>query len=684
MNPARWRSQNAAWLALRLEQLRLQMQRAAAERQVNPNLAWLVAQSDTCPERAATPADQQLAAVGRELTRLETDDPQFTPALRLVAQIIGLSELEQAIMLLAAAPALDGAFASACAELQTVAHQDCPTAQLALSLFVEREQRLIAADCLMPTRPLRRLRLIDMAEDPDEPVLLRRLGADERLIDYLRGVNHPDERLQPYLTALPPLVASEPAESAATQIAAIVEGQFESWPTVNLVAGTDGVALDAIQIACQTLGTEPCQLDITAFAHFESADRRLLTSLLAREALLASLAVVVDARAAADGTTAAAVEELIRTLAAPLFLVSAEQWATPAPDVQAVNVGRVTRVQQVTLWRRTLAEHAHSVNGEVDAIAQQFDFTPGAIADAVRRAASRSGGMITGVDLWDACRDQRGAGLDQLAHRIEPHFGWDDIVVTKTAREQLHELAAQVRNRTIVYENWGFATQFGRGRGITALFAGVSGTGKTMAAEILAGHLRLTLDRIDLAGVVSKYIGETEKNLRRVFDAAERSGTILMFDEADALFGTRTEVRDSHDRYANLEINYLLQRMEDYSGLAILATNKRSALDSAFLRRLRFIVDFAFPDAAERRQIWERVLPPGAERGELNYGQLARLEIAGGNIRSIAVNSAFLAASEDSPIEMSHLVRAAAREYAKLKRPLSAAEFGEWLSLVPA
>jgi SpoVK/Ycf46/Vps4 family AAA+-type ATPase len=199
-----------------------------------------------------------------------------------------------------------------------------------------------------------------------------------------------------------------------------------------------------------------------------------------------------------------------------------------------------------------------------------------------------------------------------------------------------------------------------------------------MAAEILAAHLELDLYRIDLAGVVSKYIGETEKNLRRVFAAAERSGAILFFDEADALFGTRTEVRDSHDRYANVEINYLLQRMEDYTGLAILATNRRAALDGAFLRRLRFAIDFPFPGPDDRRQIWERVFPPQAALDGIEYALLSRLELTGGSIRSIAINAAFLAAAEQAPIRMPHLGRAAMREYTKLSKPISAAEFGAY------
>jgi SpoVK/Ycf46/Vps4 family AAA+-type ATPase len=235
-----------------------------------------------------------------------------------------------------------------------------------------------------------------------------------------------------------------------------------------------------------------------------------------------------------------------------------------------------------------------------------------------------------------------------------------------------------------VYETWGFGRRLGPGRGNSARFPGPRGTAKTMAAEILAGALRLDLYRVDLAGVVSKYIGETEKNLRRVFEAAERSGAILCFDEADALFGKRSEVKDSHDRYANIEVDYLLQRMEDYRGLAVLTTNRKAALDRAFLRRLRFLVEFPFPDADLRRRIWQRSFPPEAPVGDLDWGALARLEISGGNIRNIALNAAFLAARDDAEIGLEHVLHAARREYAKTDKLTDPAEFGAAAGLVPA
>src|SRR5438128_8734283 len=204
-----------------------------------------------------------------------------------------------------------------------------------------------------------------------------------------------------------------------------------------------------------------------------------------------------------------------------------------------------------------------------------------------------------------------------------------------------------------------------RGLGISALFAGDSGTGKTMAAEVIANELRLNLYRIDLSAVVSKYIGETEKNLRRLFDAAEDGGAILFFDEADALFGKRSEIKDSHDRYANIEVNYLLQRMESYRGLAVLATNMKSALDPAFLRRIRFVINFPFPDAEQRAAIWQRIFPPHTPTEGLDIGKLARLNVAGGNIRNIALNAAFLAAHAGEPVRMTYILRSTRSEYGK-------------------
>ena len=322
------------------------------------------------------------------------------------------------------------------------------------------------------------------------------------------------------------------------------------------------------------------------------------------------------------------------------------------------------------------------MNGHAEAVAEHFQFGQEmmvkTVSAAAARARMRSAGQeitVTEEDVWEACREQSSWELRQLAQVIEPSFTWDDIVLPAEVLAQLRDISSQVAYRAKVYRHWGFGAKVSRGLGISALFSGVSGTGKTMAAEVLARHLRLDLYRVDLAGVVSKYIGETEKNLKKIFDAAERSGAILFFDEADALFGKRTEVKDSRDRFANIEVNYLLQRMESFNGLSILATNRKADIDRAFLRRLRFLVDFPFPDTMQRMRIWHKSFPAGAPLAELDYDALARLEIPGGNIRNIALSAAFLAAERNTPISMDLLMQAARREYTKMEKMMGDMEF---------
>ena len=281
--------------------------------------------------------------------------------------------------------------------------------------------------------------------------------------------------------------------------------------------------------------------------------------------------------------------------------------------------------------------------------------------------------------LWDYCRSQARPQLDDLAQRIEAMATWDDLVLPEREKHILRDISLHVRQRAKVYQEWGFAGKGGKGLGISALFSGASGTGKTMAAEVLAHELKLDLYRIDLSAVVSKYIGETEKNLRRIFDAAETSGAILLFDEADALFGKRTQVKDSHDRHANVEVSYLLQRMEAYQGLAILTTNLKESLDQAFLRRLRFAIKFPFPDAAARSQIWQRIFPTKTPTNKLDFNKLGCLNVAGGNIRNIALNAAFVAADAGEAVMMKHILQAAKSECVKLERSLTDVEIRGWV-----
>jgi SpoVK/Ycf46/Vps4 family AAA+-type ATPase len=289
------------------------------------------------------------------------------------------------------------------------------------------------------------------------------------------------------------------------------------------------------------------------------------------------------------------------------------------------------------------------------------------------------GGRVTLADLNAACRLQSSPKLAALAKKIEPHYAWADIVLPTDRLAQLREICDQVRFRARVHEDWGFGRKLALGKGLAVLFAGPSGTGKTMAAEIIAGELGLDLYKIDLALVVSKYIGETEKNLARIFAEAEASNAILFFDEADALFGKRGEVGDAHDRYANLEVAYLLQRIEEYEGITILATNLRKNMDDAFVRRMQFIVEFPFPSERDRLRIWEQVWPASLPRDPaLDLAFMARrCEIAGGNIRNVALAAAFLAAADGGVVTNQHLARATRREYQKMGKVVGEGEFGE-------
>ncbi len=681
-----WRRENAAWLRLALRRLRLRLYEYALLRAPNGERAadWIVAADDV--ELSVTPGSELEARAQRLAQEMRDQEQRLraqgqVPTLVAVAELAGLDSFERELLLLAAAPALDGAFATAYAQLHGDSRRSHASLQLALSLHVpDAAERLLAGDRLLPMRPLRALGLIDVDDDSREPLLLRALRVDDRMADFLRGANRVDARIDALLEPLATSAQTEAQNSAAVDVLARIGAAPGRWATINLIGELERGAAGAVLTACASLELRPQLLDVARLALLAPGERDKYLNLLGREALLANLALVVDgASIAGQPEGQAVVDELITSVSATLFVVSRERW--PARDPLAcVHVTAPTREEQRGLWKSALNGHALDLEVEVDAIVQQFNFSGPAIADVVARAGARAG-AITGPDLWRACREQMSPALEEFAHKLAPCFGWNDIVVGAEIRAQLQELAAQVEQRGRVYDTWGFGAGLARGRGISALFAGPSGTGKTMAAEILAAHLHLDIYRIDLAGVVSKYIGETEKNLRKVFDAAEHSGAILFFDEADSLFGTRTEVRDSHDRYANLEVNYLLQRMEDYSGLAILATNRRTALDPALLRRLRFVVDFPFPGPDERRQIWERAFPARAPTQDLQFSFLSKLDLSGGNIKSIAINAAFIAAEESAPIGMSSVMRAAAREYAKLSRPVNAAEFGDYLPL---
>jgi len=344
-------------------------------------------------------------------------------------------------------------------------------------------------------------------------------------------------------------------------------------------------------------------------------------------------------------------------------------------DLPAPDAGR-TRRALLTRWQRGAPAGARddaAIHVALDRAARQFHLGPAALDNILERVQAADPDERVEA-IWPAAREAARGGLDAIAQRIDTRASFEDVVLPAGQSALLREVARHVRQRERVYSEWGFGAKHQLGQGLVALFAGESGTGKTLAAEAIANDVRLDLYRIDLATLVSKYIGETEKNLKRLFDAAETSGAVLLFDEADALFGKRSEVKDSHDRYANIEVAYLLQRVEAYRGLAVLTTNMKSGLDRAFLRRIRFVVTFPFPDAAAREQIWRRQFPPDAPLGAIDFAKLARLNLSGGHIRSIAVNAAFKAADAGGCIDQEVLMAAAREEFAKLERPMNDVE----------
>ena len=557
-----------------------------------------------------------------------------------------------------------------------------PTGQLALAL-VDPADHAALRPLLGETATLRRCQLIHLHGDESAPPTSRPFHLDERLIDYIYGINRPDERLTPYLQPIEGGALTPDQQRLMEQvIAAVRAAAADGWPLINLVGLPDSGQREIAAGIGAALGIQVYRFDLVRL-RAEPITPALLR-LIERETLLLNLALLIEL----DDTPDPALRQFLDDLARrPLIfsLIASRDPITGPRTPLIVRLPRPDAVSSLSLWQQTLGGQTAAVADGLPLLVEQFDFGAQAMRQAAIQAqqqANLAGEPLAARHLWDASRDARASDLEQLAQRLIPAYTWDDLVVSPLVSGQLEEMAAQVAQRYTVYEDWGFSAHVSRGRGISALFSGPSGTGKTMAAEVLATHLGLALYRIDLASLFNKFVGETEKNIRQVFEAAERTGALLFFDEADALFGKRTDVRDSHDRFANIEINYLLQRMESYWGVVILATNRRTALDRAFLRRLRFVIDFAFPDADARRRLWLKAFPPATPLDKLDYARLAQLEIAGGSIRSIALNGAFLAAAQGSPVTMRHLMTAAHWEYLKIDKMETEAEFGEYLGRV--
>jgi AAA+ superfamily predicted ATPase len=599
---------------------------------------------------------------------------QPPPAIERLSRAFGLSRFERAILLLCAGVELDAGFARVVAAAQNDPRHNFPSFGLALAAFPEPHW-----SALSPAAPLRRWRLIEV--NATESLTTGRIRIEERVLHYLVGVAHLDDRLAGLVEIVAPPADLPPSQQ--TQVERIVRlwtSVTDSvWPAAQLCGDEPRSKRDVAASACAALDLELYAIHAHALpAHPVELDA--LVRLWQREAVLSGCGLLIDCHDtdAVDTARQTAVARLVEELCGVVFLSSRGRQRMFRRPTLTLDIAKPSAAEQRTLWKSGLGDAAGRLNGKLDMMGTQFNFDASAIRAVCASALESESPHELSVSLWESCRAQARPQLDGLAQRIAAAAGWDDLVLPEAQKQVLREIANHVRRRAQVYEEWGFAASSARGLGINALFAGPSGTGKTMAGEVLARELGLDLYRIDLSQVVSKYIGETEKNLRRVFDAADEGGAILLFDEADALFGKRSEVKDSHDRYANIEVSYLLQRMEAYRGLAILTTNLKNALDTAFLRRLRFIVRFPFPDAAQREEIWRRVFPAKTPTDSLDLGRLARLAVSGGDIRNIALGAAFLAAELGEPVCMRHLLQAAKNECQKLERPLNEADIGGW------
>ncbi|MFD9306726.1 AAA family ATPase [Streptomyces sp. NPDC060048] len=675
------------WARLRIIEERVR-QAVARRRAVDPDPDDPYRGQYLTPEAVARVLD---ARYGPALPALAPDGPPPGSPLDLLAARFALAPLDLDLLLVALAPDLDARFEQLYGYLNDDLTRRRPTVALALELC-GRTGVAAARLRLSPAAPLVAGGLLEVTE-PERPPLSRVLSVPDRVTAHLLGDASPDPRLAEVLGGADDDPAVDPAELHRA-VAAAGSGTGH----VHLRGGGHPVGLAAA--ALRACGLSPLALDAAALAHHARTVPELARA-AAREARLTGAGVLLgpveelpdkpDERARALRTLCAALRGI------PLFTYGASGWepAWAADTPVTLTVASPSPDRHVVRWRHAL-ERAAGERGEVGEVGEADALARSVAAhrldaeqlrraaDTAVRTAALDGRPVSPDDLRTAVRAQNGAGLARLARRVEPAVGWDDLVLAAPTHRRLRELAVRARHRDQVLGQWGMRPGGGRGRGVIALFAGSSGTGKTMSAEVVAADLGMDLYVVDLSTVVDKYVGETEKNLERIFTEASAVNAVLLFDEADAIFGKRSEVKDAHDKHANMESAYLLQRMESFDGIAILTTNLRANLDEAFTRRLDVVADFPVPDATQRLALWERCLGDRLPRADdLDLGFCAeRFELAGGSIRSCAVTAAYSAAASGEPVTMPQVVTAIAQEYRKLGRLLLEGEFGPYVDQV--
>jgi SpoVK/Ycf46/Vps4 family AAA+-type ATPase len=635
--------------------------------------------------------------MGQEIALLAAESLRRGISLRLLraARLFHLESFDAGCLLVCLAPEIDPRYERLYAYIQDDVTRRRPGVEFVFNLFYSTlDQKLELHRRFARQAPLLYWKLVHFIEDPSQPYPSlpgRFLRLDERLANYLLGSDEIDQKLIPWAGHAPVCHAMpEPILPAEFKIrlAALFRGIRQSG--ILYFQGPPGIGkLEAARALCRDAGQGLLVIDVEALASADAATFDDVIRRAAREALLLGAALYCKGFGALlPDDKRPAREKLLtelRSLDGLSFLAGEGAWEPSAhagvPFIR-IEFPRPAFAERLQIWASALPAAAE-IHLDLEPIAAKFRLTGSQIRDAASTAGSLAlwrdpeGARITADDLYGSCRLHSNQKLATLARKIKPRYGWDDIILPPDRSRHLREICNSVKHRVIVYEKWGFDNKLSLGKGLNILFAGPPGTGKTMAAEIMAGELGLDLYKIDLSSLVSKYIGETEKNLARIFSEAETSNAILFFDEADALFGKRSEVRDSHDRYANIEVGYLLQRMEEYEGVVILASNFRKNMDEAFVRRIHFTVEFPFPNEVDRRRIWESIWPKSAPLDAgVDLDLLAgRFELTGGSIKNIALAAAFLAAENGGVVNMPHLLHATRREYQKMGKVVGHAEF---------
>jgi SpoVK/Ycf46/Vps4 family AAA+-type ATPase len=609
-----------------------------------------------------------------------------------------LSDFDLFLVLIALAPELDLRYERIYAYLQDNVTRKRPTIDLALNLLcASTAVKLARRSHFAADTPLIQHGLLEIIPDPNQvqpPFLAHYIKLDEQIVRLLLGQDGLDSRLMPFCQLIKPLALPEqPLLDPSVQqglLTLATQARAVDQPLQFYFYGPPGVGKQqAAEVLAAQLGSSLLTVDLTQALKLDFTQ---VLNLLLREADFQNAVMYLNGTDRLhSGEQAAQYQQLLAALAKHrgiTILVGEQQQlltSTATINVIPIRFPMPDFEQRRTCWETNLAVAGIPLNSfDLDALADRFRLTPKQITDAVRMAQSwtkwlaaqspdqeRKQSLQPSLnDLFAAARAQSECDLTDLVRKIAPKYTWKDLVLPPDQQAQLREICDQVQYRHIVYRQWGFNRKLSLGKGLTVLFSGPPGTGKTMAAEVIASELRLDLYKIDLSQIVSKYIGETEKNLDRIFKAAETANAIIFFDEADALFGRRSEVKDAHDRYANIEVGYLLQKMEEYEGIAILATNLRQNMDEAFVRRIQAIVEFPFPNEEYRQQIWGAVFPPETPlSGDVNFDILGcHIKLSGGNIKNIALLAAFYAAEANESVQMQHLKRAAQREYQKLGR----------------